>query len=938
MFSPRYWIFFFIVITAFSYSAYRLNSATTITTSSNDPYQYRTLTLSNGLKALLIHTPNSEKAAAALSVDVGSGDDPQGREGLAHFLEHMLFLGTQPFPEAGEYQAFLSRHGGNFNAFTAYQQTTYFFDIDNQALEGALTRFSPFFISPTFEEQYVEREKNAVNAEYRAKIRDDFRRIYSAEKQAMNPKHPYSGFATGNLDTLADRENSTIRDELIEFYKQHYSANKMTLVISGNYPLSQLEAWTKHFFLDIPTQQTEPRPTPVPLFVPEQLPLDLNIEPVKEIRQLQFSFPMPESRSLFPAKPVEMLSHLLGHEGEGSLLAFLKQRGWAEGLSAGNALNTHHENLLTVRIELTRLGLMQQDRITQALLHYIDLIKAHPLPEYLLKEQQQLNELAFQFSEQSRLTDYVVLLSSNLLRYPTKEVIYGDYQLGNLNEQQWRPFLQALDGKNMLRTLIAPQVATDTVDPWYNTPIRIRPMNYQPQANFTEELTALHLPEANPFIPSNFELSHEPEQQYPRALINESGRQVWYFSDQEFKLPKARVIIQLTQDDIQNSAKSRLLAALYARAITENLNTFSYPATVAGLTYKLGASHRGLELGLGGYHDKLPQLLESILQTMQAFSISPDEFSRYQASLTRQLENTLKNKPYEHALNTLSQWLYLPSFSERELLQVLPTLTHADLMQFAVETMSHTNTNMLVHGNLSAKQALTLANLVEHYFPHQGANIPLPKVLAVPDGKFQHALHLQHSDKALVLYVQGQTTSDHERARFALLGQILSAPYYERLRTEEQLGYIVFASQYPQQTVPGLAFIVQAPEATPQHIERSNERFFADFEPQLAAISDEEFESFKQGLITLLTEKPKNMGDKFVRFWREIEVQRLTFDSNTRIAEAVSQLDKASILALYQAAFVEHTLPRLAVTQGGELEQGVPLATVKRDQLKFFLP
>src|SRR5690606_2154237 len=146
-----------------------------------------------------------------------------------------------------------------------------------------------------------------------------------------------------------------------------------------------------------------------------QLPLDLNIEPVKEIRRLQFTFPMPETQSNYAVKPVQLLTHLLGHEGEGSLLAYLKAQGWAEGLSAGRSLSTHSESNLVVQIQLTRAGLLQTDRITQALLHYIGLLQQQPLPDYLLTEQHQLSDLMFRFQEHSRLSDYVVRLSSNLL-------------------------------------------------------------------------------------------------------------------------------------------------------------------------------------------------------------------------------------------------------------------------------------------------------------------------------------------------------------------------------------------------------------------------------------------------------------------------------------------------------------------------------------------
>lgn len=935
MLSPRYWVFFLVVLVAIGTAMFRMSNSTAVVQSPNDHNQYQYLQLENGLKVLLVHTPDSDKAAAAMTVDVGSGDDPKGREGLAHFLEHMLFLGTEPYPNPGEYQAYLSRNGGNFNAFTAHQQTTYFFDIDNSALVGALQRFAPFFISPTFDAAYVEREKNAVNAEYRAKYQDDFRRIYSAEKQAMNPNHGYAMFATGNLDTLADRENSNVRDDLLEFYQQHYSADKMTLVLSGNYPLRLLEAWAKEHFAAIPQHSTQDRNLSEPLFVAGQLPLDMNIEPVKEIRRLQFSFPLPESRTLYPARPVQVLSHLIGHEGEGSLLAFLKEKGWAESLSAGRSLSTASENLLVVQIQLTREGLAHIDPITQALLHYIELLKAKPLPDYIAAEQQQLNELAFRFQEQSRLTDFVVRLSSNLLVYPAQDAIYGDYRFANISQQQWQPFLTALNANNMLRTLIAPQVTTDTTDPWYNTPIRIRPLDYQTNNDFQQQLQQLHLPEANPFIPTDFSLHAQEQQATPTLLAQSENRKIWYYPEHDFALPKARVLIQLQHAPVQQQAQQRVLAHIYARAVNEKLNTFSYPASLAGLNYKLAASNRGLELAIGGYQDKLPVLLEHILKEMQNFELDEQHFQRYRASLQRQLENQLKNKPYERAMAELNQWLYSPSFNEQALLAELKTVTVTQVQEFANSFKQQLSTQMLIHGSLNKTQAISLADIIEHYYPANAQLLALPEVKHAPSGKHQRNLALQHADKALVVYMQGADNSDKERARFALLGQILSAPYYERLRTEEQLGYIVFATQYPQQTVPGLAFIVQAPQATPEQIYTSSLDFFADFSATLAKMSATEFANYQKGLITLLTEKPKNMGEKFTRYWRDIEVERSGFDTNAAIAAQVSQLTLADIQALYQQV-AEQQLPQIAITQGGELPNWEQLNKVDKAQQPSF--
>src|SRR5690606_12119197 len=115
------------------------------------------------------------------------------------------------------------------------------------------------------------------------------RRIFSAEKQAMNPAHPFASFATGNLDTLSDRDGRAIRDDLLAFYQQHYSADRMTLVLAGNYDLQQLEQWAVQHFAAVPVRNTVSRSPNPPLFAEGQLPLDLTIEPVKEIRRLQFT-------------------------------------------------------------------------------------------------------------------------------------------------------------------------------------------------------------------------------------------------------------------------------------------------------------------------------------------------------------------------------------------------------------------------------------------------------------------------------------------------------------------------------------------------------------------------------------------------------------------------------------------------------------------------
>ena len=92
-------------------------------------------------QVLLISDPTTDKSAASLDVHVGSMSDPWEIPGLCHFLEHMLFLGTEKYPEENEYTKFLSNHNGRYNAYTASNNTNYHFDISPEFLPDVLDRF-----------------------------------------------------------------------------------------------------------------------------------------------------------------------------------------------------------------------------------------------------------------------------------------------------------------------------------------------------------------------------------------------------------------------------------------------------------------------------------------------------------------------------------------------------------------------------------------------------------------------------------------------------------------------------------------------------------------------------------------------------------------------------------------------------------------------------
>ena len=312
----------------------------------NDDRVYRTLTLPNGLSVLLISDPATDKAAASLDMHVGHYHDPADLPGLAHFLEHMLFLGTERYPNENGYSEFLAKNGGSSNAYTSTEDTNYHFNVAHAHLEAVLDRFSQFFVAPLFTPSATEREIKAVDSEHNKNKQVDMWRTFQLLKSISDPSHPFSKFGTGNKKTLFDlpaERGVDTRDALLAFHKR-YSAHLMKLVVLGKEELDTLEAWVKEptRFCLIANHSTEAEAETATV-VSAGSPLApvlrhiVRVVPVKDVRYVRLTWALPPLHALYKSKPTRLLSHLLGHESQGSILSLLKQKGWGMELMAGES-------------------------------------------------------------------------------------------------------------------------------------------------------------------------------------------------------------------------------------------------------------------------------------------------------------------------------------------------------------------------------------------------------------------------------------------------------------------------------------------------------------------------------------------------------------------------------------------------------------------------
>ncbi|KAJ3792301.1 Metalloenzyme, LuxS/M16 peptidase-like protein [Lentinula aff. detonsa] len=328
--------------------------------SAQDDREYRIIKLENGLKAVLIHDGKADQAAASLDVAVGHLSDPDDMPGLAHFCEHLLFMGTEQFPKENEYQEYLSKNNGGSNAYTAASNTNYYFSVATSALPGALARFSGFFHSPLFAPSCTSRELNAVDSEHKKNHQQDLWRIFQLTKHLSKPGHVWSKFGSGNRESLSQAAKNLKAEgklRLVEWWNKEYCASRMHLAVLGKESLDELAELASKYFSPIPNRQADPLPMIYDHpFGPAQKGTMLSVQTIMTFHVLDIYIPIEYQAVYWRHKPGQFLAHLIGHEGPGSLYSYLKGRGWVAALNSGPSPLGRGFDTFRITIELTEDG------------------------------------------------------------------------------------------------------------------------------------------------------------------------------------------------------------------------------------------------------------------------------------------------------------------------------------------------------------------------------------------------------------------------------------------------------------------------------------------------------------------------------------------------------------------------------------------------------
>lgn len=901
-----------------------------------DDRQYRVVRLPNNLEVLLVHDAETDKASAAMDVNVGNFSDPEELPGLSHSLEHMLFMGTKKYPVENEYSQYLSANSGSSNAYTAATSTNYYFEVaakpaDNAAegtqspLYGALDRFAQFFIEPLFLTSTLDRELRAVDSEHKKNLQSDQWRLHQLDKALANPKHPYCHFSTGSLETLKvepEKRGTDVRQAFIDHHERYYSANVMKLVILGREPLDTLEQWAGELFSGIANKNLKQNrwETETP-YRPDDLCTQIFAKPVMDSKSVEITFPYLDEELLFESSPSNYLSHLIGHEGPGSIMSYIKNKGWANGLSAGAyAVCPGSLGFFNVDIKLTEEGLKNYKEVVKALFQYISMLNDSAPQQWIFEEIKNRAEIEFKYKQKSPASRFTSRTSAVMqLPLPRQWLLSGDTKLRKFEPELIKKGLSYLRPDNFRLQVVSQTFPGDwdKKEKYYGTEYKLEkvPEDFMSEiksafaSTTADRLPELHLPHKNMFIPENLDVEKKDVEKpaiAPTLIRNDEHVQAWFKKDDTFWVPKANIYIVLRNPLPGVTAENAAKARLYAELVKDALEEYAYDAELSGLVYGVSNFSGGLEIEISGYNDKISVLLEKVLLTMRDLEIKEDRFQIVKERLIRFYKNWDLQQPYVQVGDYTTYLNSERGFIKDDTLAEMANVTAGDVAAFYPQLLRQAHIQSFAHGNLYKEDALKLTSLVENTFHPRAlpkVQWPVTRCLIFPPGcnfRYNRTLpdpaNVNHAIEYFLYF--GDKSDRVLRAKSLLLDQITHEPAFDQLRTKEQLGYVVFSGARVAATTIGYRFIVQS-ERNPEYLESRIDAFLTGYRATLAAMSETEFEGHKRSLITKRLEKLKNLGQESGRLWQHIVSEYLDFEINNLDAEHIRALTKPQLLEFF---------------------------------------
>jgi insulysin len=903
--------------------------------------------LSNGLEALLISDPSADQSAAALALGAGSWHDPVEYPGMAHFCEHMLFMGTKRFPKESEFSSLIADNSGQMNAFTAPDRTVYMFSSGHEGFAPLLDRFSRFFIDPLFNPSGISRELHAVDQEFSKNIENDAWREYMVFKETGNPDHPNAKFSTGNSETLGNIPQSALK----QWHSTYYSAKKMRLVLYSPLPLEQLKETAIQLFAEVPRKKEQTANDLQEITSNQQRGKLTYIEPIKQHQILTLSWELPRDLSLDPSRSADLFCYALGRGQPYSLHELLRKEGLIDDLSCSiDDMGGASHRFFQIRMELTDKGLSEWKAAAHLCFQAIQGLKNSSVPNYLYQEMNAAAQINYQYHPRKNAFFYArsiaeSLLDEDLSTFPRSLLLASSYEPQKLVELG-----HCLTAENCLFTLMADSaktnVAPDRQERWMGAKYAVRDIASQQLREWsTASLNPdLRLADPNPFVPASFDIVSANKTDLSNTPIEISADRfgnAYYSRSKEFHSPESVLSLHILSPEIKEDARSDCLTSLYLDYLTDRLHPTLRAAGSTGLHASFGSERNRIHIKIAGFSDKATLLLQEVLKEIATpTALSFDAFEAYQSKHMKAYANAAHDLPCIQAKDLASSLLDSNKNTKKEQLAALQKISYREFLSFARALFQETYTEAFFAGNLTLKDAESAWVDVRHLLgsaPFPKEKHPQSRVLSLSsNGPFAVYETTESMGNATFLILDQGNFTFERRAAQEILSSSLKEFFFTTLRTQQKTGYIVQSADTELEMHLFQYFLVQSNSHEPQELLHRFELFLETALQNLGeSIPESRFETLKQNQIYALeTRFERNLKEKSGLLDKLAFEHDADFDWIQKRLTGFKALNYETFLKEARTFLSRQNRKRLAVLFEGKKDSAYAYAPIDADQLK----
>ena len=895
----------------------------------NDRREFRYITLHNKLDVLLVSDKETKQCGAALSVGVGSVNDYKNFEGLAHFLEHMLFMGSEKYPIENHFSSTVAKYKGSYNAYTSDDHTCYHFTVSPMGFLETLDIWAQFFICPSLKEEAIKRELNAVDSEYQNSLSKDWYIYWSIMRHTMKPNHPLNKFSCGNRETLM---KPNIYETVNQFYNEHYSANLMKLVIVGNNSLDELDHTTRAIFSQIKNKNVNFSDDNHKIY---NTPIMMKQIPIRSDCAIGISF---EFKYDGKYKITKFLDFLLGHSGTGSLQDYLSEF----NAYAGAFMDDYRKkNIVHVICIYPNDMISVKDKIVKKIYQYINNLKLFSFEQLktIYDDKKKISENKFNGFQMPSVEDFTMDIAKAMigLKNPSK-ILSKSYFMDEFTDDVYKDLLYVLKQitlKNSVLMMKAKEfenedLSTYETDKWYNAKYKVQPIEESLKLTDEDEGKDMMLIDPNPYICSNVQLVKK----FPKPVKLQCA---WWCQDISHNDPRMFLKLRAIFDNpmplkIDNPINRQISIDLFSLCFDELLANDIEDMKVANYDVFMWLDWDEMCLNLNGYPEKFTDILAILMDKfenvefkmtnkrkaceMENDCIDKALFERMKNLFIHYLENTKYNEPSKMMDHIMRQHMGSEHYSNAELINALKNLSmreFVDHVNAVKELLTTASIDCLIQGNTTFTDAVLIDGLVYNFFGcpsgelHNKRNhykVNVNRQIVCKD----IVQNPKERNSCFGLFVKIGRINEYDVSNWCMttvLNALISDEYFNQLRTNDLLGYYVRGKMGTLITLTGYQFIVQSPHKDAGYLKTRTLKFLQDFEGILQNVPEEELKKIIDSTIEQLKLPPQNLKEAVDDNYEIICETGGDFTRDERRAEFLATLTKDKLMKFYKEFFLD---------------------------------